>query len=388
MSSNIKELVRISQSYGSNPVYVIAGGGNTSYKDDDHLWIKASGTSLATITEEGFAKMDRHCLKKISEKSYSSDPLKREAEIKEELHRCIDGPKNKRPSVETSLHNLIEKAFVVHTHPTLVNALMCSVHAHEKTKTLLGDEALFVEYTDPGYILFKLVEKRIGEYKKQFAKEPAIILLENHGVFVSADTPGEIDRLYAYISEKLSAMISTPLPSTELETAGITGANLQHENSEAAGPKTAGLEKYIEELSYATDLTVNGYNSRLINHFVTGKQAFSSVKTAFTPDQIVYCKAHYMFCESDPDLVYEDYLEFEREQGYPPRVIAIKNRGIICMEENEKSAGTVYEVYLDMLKIAWLAENFGGPKPMTADQIAFIDNWEVENYRRKIAKNG
>jgi rhamnose utilization protein RhaD (predicted bifunctional aldolase and dehydrogenase) len=67
-------------------------------------------------------------------------------------------------------------------------------------------------------------------------------------------------------------------------------------------------------------------------------------------------------------------------------VIAIKNRGIICVEESEKSVDTVYEVYLDMLKIAYLAENFGGAKPMTADQITFIDNWEVENYRRKIAK--
>jgi rhamnose utilization protein RhaD (predicted bifunctional aldolase and dehydrogenase) len=119
---------------------------------------------------------------------------------------------------------------------------------------------------------------------------------------------------------------------------------------------------------------------------VTDKQAFSRVKTAFTPDQIVYCKAHYMFCESEPDLVYEEYLEFEREHGYPPRVIAIKNRGVICIEENLKSVETVYEVYLDMLKIAWLAENFGGAKPMTDKQITFIDNWEVENYRRKIAK--
>ncbi|MDF1573381.1 MAG: class II aldolase/adducin family protein [Bacteroidales bacterium] len=388
MISKLAELVKISQSYGNNHEYVIAGGGNTSFKDDEHLWIKASGTSLATITEEEFAKMDRHCLNKIAEKSYSSDPLKREAEIKEELYRCIAGPKDKRPSVETSLHNLIEKAFVVHTHPALVNALMCAVYAHDATKTLFGDDALFVEYTDPGYILFKLVEKRIGEYKKTFGKEPAIILLENHGVFVAADTPGEIDRLYEQITEKLSARISTPLPSAELLGAGMEGADLQTANPAATGPEIAGLEEYIEELTFSTHLTVKGYSSRLISHFVTDKQAFSRVKTAFTPDQIVYCKAHYMFCESESDLVYEEYLEFEREHGYPPRVIAIKNRGIICMEENEKSTDTVYEVFLDMLKIAWLAENFGGAKPMTDKQITFIDNWEVENYRRKIAKNG
>jgi rhamnose utilization protein RhaD (predicted bifunctional aldolase and dehydrogenase) len=222
------------------------------YKDDEHLWIKASGTSLATITEEGFAKMDRHCLNRIAEKSYSSDPLKRETEIKEELHRCIAGPKDKRPSVETSLHNLIEKAFVVHTHPTLVNGLMCAVNAHDDTKTLFGDEALFVEYTDPGYILFKLVEKRIGEYKETFGKEPAIILLENHGVFVAADTTDEIDRVYNDISEKLSARVNSPLPSTELQDAGQEGAGLKATGPEDSGlqatdPETAGQEASGQE---------------------------------------------------------------------------------------------------------------------------------------------
>jgi rhamnose utilization protein RhaD (predicted bifunctional aldolase and dehydrogenase) len=401
MISELAELVKISQAYGSNPDYVIAGGGNTSFKNEEFLWIKASGTSLATITEEGFAKMDRHCLGQIAEKSYSSDPLKREAEIKEELNGCIAGPKDKRPSVETSLHNLIEKAFVVHTHPTLVNALMCSVRAHEETKKLFGDEALFVEYTDPGYILFKLVEKRIAEYKERFGKEPAIIFLENHGVFVAADTPDEIDLIYGDIFEKLNARVISPLPSGGLQGAGPENAGLEASEQKAAGPETsdlqgagmegteqqdAGLKEYIEELTASTGLTAKGYSSRLINRFVADRRAFSRVKTAFTPDQIVYCKAYYMFCESDPDLIYEEYLEFERGHGYPPRVIAIKNRGVVCVEENEKSVETVYEVYLDMLKIAWLAENFGGAKPMTDKQITFIDTWEVENYRRKIAK--
>jgi hypothetical protein len=38
------------------------------------------------------------------------------------------------------------------------------------------------------------------------------------------------------------------------------------------------------------------------------------------------------------------------------------------------------------MKIAFLSEQFGGPHAMTDEQIRFIDNWEVENYRRKVAK--
>ena len=38
-----------------------------------------------------------------------------------------------------------------------------------------------------------------------------------------------------------------------------------------------------------------------------------------------------------------------------------------------------------MMKVSYLSRNFGGPDPLTDDQISFIDNWESENYRRNIA---
>ena len=59
---------------------------------------------------------------------------------------------------------------------------------------------------------------------------------------------------------------------------------------------------------------------------------------------------------------------------------------LTVVEENEKSLQTVLEVYLDLMKISYLSEQFGGPHFMSPEQIQFIDNWEVEHYRRKIAK--
>ena len=43
----INELVEISNFYGVNPDYVLAGGGNTSFKDNEYLYVKGSGTTLA-----------------------------------------------------------------------------------------------------------------------------------------------------------------------------------------------------------------------------------------------------------------------------------------------------------------------------------------------------
>ena len=62
---DINALVAMSNKYGADEEFVLAGGGNTSYKTADTLYIKGSGTSLATITVDGFVKIDRAELEKI-----------------------------------------------------------------------------------------------------------------------------------------------------------------------------------------------------------------------------------------------------------------------------------------------------------------------------------
>ena len=123
--TDIEKLVEVSRRYGADSRFVIAGGGNTSFKDNERLWVKASGHALATIDEDGFAVLDRSLLNKMGEKVYSSDPAEREDQVKNDLAAaCIT--KGRRPSVETSLHNAMSARFIVHLHPTAVNCVMCS----------------------------------------------------------------------------------------------------------------------------------------------------------------------------------------------------------------------------------------------------------------------
>jgi rhamnose utilization protein RhaD (predicted bifunctional aldolase and dehydrogenase) len=107
----------------------------------------------------------------------------------------------------------------------------------------------------------------------------------------------------------------------------------------------------------------------------------------------VYCKAHYLYI---PDHQQNEELLAKAAQrvktyfgkyGYLPKVLAIQSLGVIAVEESLKSAMNVLDVYENILKISFYTENFGGPKFMNDQQIAFIDNWEVENYRRKVAKS-
>jgi rhamnose utilization protein RhaD (predicted bifunctional aldolase and dehydrogenase) len=376
MIHELNDLIEVSRLFGADPSFVIAGGGNTSYKNDEKIWIKASGISLAAIDEKGFVSLSRDKLKVISLKQYSADPLLRENEVKADLHAAIVSPKDLRPSVETSLHELIGYRYVVHTHPTKVNGVMCSIRAEETCKEMFGEKALFVPYTDPGYILFKTVAEGIKEFSRSQGREPQIIFLENHGVFVGADTTDEINFIYDQIMTKIDARLTAEYPcnkKTEFSSAIIDQIDTLH-------PGYAGY-------------TALGIMSKLIDSFISDQEAFSKANKSFTPDDIVYCKAHYLYIPLKKNV--DENLAFAREKiaayydtyGYLPKVLALQDQGIIAVEENLKAARNVLNVYENILKISFYTEFFGGPKFMNEDQIAFIDNWEVENYRRGMAKS-
>ncbi len=372
----IQELIDISQHYGRDSRYVIAGGGNTSYKNTEKLWVKASGSSLATITEAGFAVLDRVKLNVISEKTYPADAAAREEEVKNDLAAaCIT--KDRRPSVETSLHNALSAAFVIHLHPTLVNGLMCGNDAESETRRLLGDEALYIPYIDPGYVLFKEVERRINAFKAKYGREPEMILLQNHGIFVGADTTARVREIYDRVLSTLEKAVKNPLPEGDAPVC-------------ACAPEVVPALRMLCSKEGLKTLRVT--NNALIAHF-TDEKNYSAAARPFSPDGIVYCKSNYLYLKGDnaASLLKEAETEipaFEKKFGYLPKVIFIKCLGMIAVGDNAAQCATITEVMTDTLKIAWLAESFGGPHPMTQAQIDFIDNWEVENYRRKVSAGG
>jgi len=370
----IEQLIEISRKYGQDARFVIAGGGNTSYKTADRLWVKASGHALATIDEDGFAILDRTLLAPMGEKIYSSDTAEREAQVKHDLAAaCIT--KGRRPSVETSMHDCINYAFIVHLHPTLVNGLMCSVNAATKCAELFP-EALYIEYTDPGYTLFKKVYDRIQEYKKAMGYEPQVIFLQNHGVFVGADTPEEIDRIYDGMIEKLAAATNA-IPEGDSEISAdvteVIPAIRQILSRSGRGLKTLKVTK-----------------NALVDAFMSSEDMIKKISAPFTPDIIVYCKSEYIcVCGSSAEELIKDaeqkIEEYVARRGHTPKVLLVQGIGLVAVGDHAKNAQIITEVFSDAMKVACYAQGFGGEHAMEQKWIDFIDNWEVENYRRKVA---
>lgn len=371
MEENIRNLVKVSRYYGVNKDYVIAGGGNTSYKNTDNLWIKASGVSLANISSDGFVCLSRSKLRIIYVKKYSNNSAQREIEVKNDLNGAIVSKNRKRPSVESSLHDIIDYPFVVHTHPTLVNSLLCSKKARILSGELFGDDILFIKYTDPGYTLFKKVSDELVRFRKLKGFDPKIILLENHGIIVSGESIQEIKDIYKNIEKAILKKIKLVLP----------GNNSQTFN-------TAIKELVVNCIKNNKSGVVNTISSDIIREFVRDKTSFEDVETAFTPDHIVYCKSHYLFVDDkEESKALEDLKAFNNKYGYYPKIIAIKNKGLLIIEDNISSADIVKEMILNMMKISIYARSFGGSKSLDDKKIAFIENWEAENYRKQLIEN-
>ena len=78
---DLKTIVGLSHEFGT-PEYVKGGGGNTSYKDDNTLWVKPSGTTLAGLQEDTFVTLNRAKVNELYDVETPEEPHAREELVK------------------------------------------------------------------------------------------------------------------------------------------------------------------------------------------------------------------------------------------------------------------------------------------------------------------
>ena len=363
----LNTLVAFSNRYGIDPELVLAGGGNTSAKDDEVMFIKGSGTTLGTITADGFVKMDRKKLSLMMAKEYPETDAEREAlALSDMMEAKFQGQESKRPSVETLLHALFPTKYVLHLHPAKVNGLTCSVNGKEETLKMFP-EAVFVEICKPGYILAKLCKERMDEYKKANGKESRLIFLQNHGVFFAADTVEELEKMLQSVIDKIDEKIAE---YPDFSDSGVSS--------------DADLCKKMAKL-YSDEAVCLHDTSKISIEFSKDEESVKPLIKPFTPDHIVYCKANPLYAEDENNLE-TLFAEYKEKYSYAPKIIVVKGKGFFSVSDNEKQALTAQLLFKDAMKIAVYSKAFGGPLSMTDEMTDFIVNWEVEAYRAKQAQ--
>ncbi len=351
MNDLLRNIADLSRCYGSS-AFVKGGGGNSSVKNDKTVWEKPSGCAVASMGVDKFVALDREKLLLLDGISVDDGIGRREKLAKDFVADAVEAGFAGRPSVESPLHIFFSATYVIHTHPPLVNGMTCAVNDDKICKELFS-EALWMDYVDPGITLYHEVSDKYAQYKMKYGKEPQVVSLKNHGIFAAADTPDGIDGLYDNIINVLSG---------EYKESGVS-LTLSED-------QCFPLPEDIEAVKVS--LSAEGA------HTVIATSVFDVAWQSLTPDHIVCMKA---FAHTG-DISWESIASFREEKGYAPKVFAV-NDAAYAAGTSPQNASLILELARDGDFVKQLTKAFGGPEYMTACASDFIENWEVESYRRK-----
>lgn len=401
----VRELVDISHWAGRRPDLIQAGGGNTSVKSADGrvMLLKASGYGLSEVLPpgepggpRGYVALDTQELRRLLDREdLLSDAGKGvEARLRASfLAACTFRPAPEvRPSVEALLHALLGRV-VIHTHPPMVVALVSAVRRREavaRFARLLGEEVLVLPYRDPGLERARELRRALAQAAER-GSNPRVLLLENHGLFVWAETAAGAKRL---TSRCLGA------------AAKVLGLRRGGRARPPAGPRPSKAERgrLLRLLPLVRGSACGVSGRRLLVRFHASSALAALARTErgrralragpLSPDEVVYCHSHPALLDlkklSNEDekaraQLVDLFSRYQKRRGVFPKVLLAAPLGYFILAESERSlraareqAEAAFEAKLHTLRL-------GGPRPLTAEAAAFIEGWEAEAYRRRLA---
>lgn len=125
-------------------------GGNTSFKNAEKMWVKASGTRLSEA-------LDREIFAEVS--VLDGAGISTEAKL--------------RPSIEKDFHLLVPFSYVIHTHS--LNAMSLAINKATNLEDLENAKIAFVPYARPGKDLCSAISE-VVDFNRH-----ASAILRNHG---------------------------------------------------------------------------------------------------------------------------------------------------------------------------------------------------------------
>ena len=345
------------------------------------MYIKASGTALKDMNaKEGWRRLRLDVARSVvQDKSLAKmNPQRREPEVVNRLLlACDDTIKTvARPSVEAHLHAWLDKC-VIHLHPSAAGAYHNAKNGRAKLEKLFKDEPLpplWVPYTDPGFMLAKRIARLVENYQNKFGKSPAILFLHKHGLFITAKTADGALRLVRRVIKRCNAPLRQPKSGIvkPVNEEKVRNAKLCIERafSEATGERT--------KIWY--------YNNDPIADFMRQKDAKKMLKGSLTPDELVYANGAAMWVETQSDSQsIAKRLKRQIEAGKKPSVAFLVKGVGLFVAGMEKMAPTVRDIVLYSIFIRMNAHRMGGIITLNKRQEDFINNWESEAFRKKLA---
>jgi rhamnose utilization protein RhaD (predicted bifunctional aldolase and dehydrogenase) len=384
MDKALADLIRISNITGRDKTLVQGGGGNTSAKTNDgkYMYIKASGTALKDMNaRKGWRRLRLDAvLSVVQDKSLAKlDASQRETQVVDRLLlACDDNIKDgARPSVESHLHGFLDK-YVIHLHPLVVAAYVNAKNGKEKILKLFKDEKtppLWVPYFDPGFMLAAKMSGLVEKYQKKYGKKPSVMILQKHGIFVSAGMPDSALRLVRKVIKTCKSKLTEP------KAGRIKQPDKQSIENAKAAIRYAMLEATGEVLPVSF-VPANDTIAAFMKH----KDAKELLATpALNPDELVYANGSAMWLDKcDTRSIARRLKSQIKRKQKPAAAFVVKGLGLF-IAANEKIAPVIADITVGSLYVRMQATRFGGILALNKRQQDFINNWESEAFRKSQA---
>ena len=402
--SALDGLVYRSRLLGSDRTVVNIFGGNTSAKTIEHdhvgrevqvLWVKGSGSDVATIGEGGFAALRMPDIAPLIQRAEMSDE-----EMVAYLNRSVFLQDRPRQSIETLLHAFIPAPHVDHTHPDAVISLACAADGRALCQRLWGNRMVWVDYIRPGFTL----SKQIGE---GVANNPQadLVVMGKHGLTVWANTSAEcyaqsikvIGEAEEFINSTRNGRVifaGAAVPALAAEERVqvwsqvlpvLRGALSQQGSQIVQVDESANVLEFIGSEGAAQFTQVGAacpdhlVHTKRLPLFIDWQpsQGVDALKAAITTQVAEYARAYTAYFDahkSTDDVLMNPY----------PRITLIPGLGMVTAGADAQAADISNQLYHRAIAVIGGSMAVGEYTSLSAAEAFAIEYWPLEQYKLKL----
>ena len=335
--------LKYSKEIGMDTSMIQAAGGNTSIKQNNTMWVKASGKWLLNSqSDELMVPLNISKIKEALEDKRCSD---------NDIMNCVNfeiSPVDLRPSVEAPMHAVLDFKFVFHTHDININSL-----AVQKNSKLKFEEALldlnwkFIPYIKPGIELCR-------ELIKHKTKDDNVFILENHGLIVCGQSLEEVRKLNYEVRFRIKKLHGKI------------------------------LDKPKEAIDHKIDLINTGYKycrDEFINNLAFQKSWINKLSQGvLLPDFLVFLGPKITILSIE-DENFSDKLEKLSKTPLPSNsCVIIDQHGVLIRDDALKGTLEIIRCVHDLL---CLIPDSAELKYLNKNEISDLLYWEAEHYRQQ-----
>lgn len=404
--NGLESLVYRSNLLGSDRSVANWGGGNTSSKtiekdfkgeDIEVMWVKGSGSDLATMKAHNFTGLKLEDIKPLMEKEDMSDE-----EMVNYLAHCMIDAKHPRSSIETLLHAFLPYKHVDHTHPDAIISIACADNGKEVAKEIYGDRFVWVPYIRPGFKLSKMIAEGVKENPNA-----ELVIMEKHGLVTWGDTSKSSYEKTIAIIQEAEAYIEKKAKEKAL-FGGNKFDSLKVEDRENIFAQILPLIR--GQVSQQNKMLVTYNDDESVLNFVNSENAPSlSQIGAACPDHLVHTKRVPLFIDWEPSVdnleglkekiknglaKYEEeyiaYFERNKNEGDElveavPRVLLIPGLGMINTGKSWTAANVSESLYHRAISVMRGSTSLGEFVSLSESESYGVEYWPLELYKLSLA---